>query len=313
MWDAPAGCPTADAVRGNVERMLSDPERARAPLSATAHVSVAPARAWQASLTLDVGGRRTERRFQAESCDAVAAAAALIIALAVDGDLAPTPASPSPVPAPPAGAPAAATSVDSVDSTVAVVQRSGQARFDPGAPSQIFLDAGGVFDWSTLPEPSAPGVEASVGWKRWRTERRGTRVFGGVSYFPPHQLPYISEKVFGDWWMLALSARGCLSLAAGPLEIGPCLGGEVPIMHASTTTISKDTLPTELVAWFSLLASATASLNIWGPVAMVLRADLVVPTSRPSFGSRDHDDIIPLYRVPATAFRLALGLEWALR
>src|SRR5690349_3434590 len=68
-WNAPAGCPTADAVLGNVGRILRKPDNARVPVTASARVAAAGDAGWQADLTLDVGGTRTERRFQAESCD----------------------------------------------------------------------------------------------------------------------------------------------------------------------------------------------------------------------------------------------------
>jgi hypothetical protein len=296
IWDAPVGCPTAAAVLGNVERTLADPGRARArvPLAATAHVSVASGEAWQASLILAVGGTRTERRFEAESCEAVAAAAALIIALAVDGGLEPpAPASSSRVVAGPQGLP--------------------PERREPRVGPQLFLTANGLVDWRTLPQPSAPGLEASVGWKGWVGERWRARLLGGVAFFPTRQLPYSSAEVFGDWWLLDVSARGCVSLAVWRVEIGPCLGGEVGIMHASASFTSKDTLPSGFDAWFSLLGSALMSLNVSRTVAIFSRADLVVPVYRPSFGTRDKTSEIPLYRIPAFAFRAGVGIEWAFR
>jgi hypothetical protein len=107
-WDAPAGCPTRDAVVAQVTRLLagSTVARSAAPVSARATVRTLEA-GFVLELSTDVSGVHGERTLQAPSCAELAAASAVIVALLVDPEVvSATPA------APPAsgGAPAAGAS-----------------------------------------------------------------------------------------------------------------------------------------------------------------------------------------------------------
>jgi hypothetical protein len=265
------------------------------PVTATVRVSVGPGEVWQASLTLDVRGARTERRFRAESCGAIAAATAVIIAIAME-DASEAPPNPSPAlppqdreKPPPIAAPTMA-----VDWT-----------------SRPFVMMNGLVDWDTMPSSPAFGFEVAVGWG-WSAERWRLRWVAGADLFPSHppaDAPYIGT-VNGDFWMLGVSGRGCLGVRISRLEIGPCLGVELDAMHASDAGRANPGLPsltTQTHYWLSLLGSIAASWNVSAAMDVVLRADLVVPTRRRVFGLQQN--VLDDYQVPAHAFRGALGIE----
>jgi hypothetical protein len=305
-WDAPAGCPTADEVLDEVDRNLVEPDGAPTPVTATVRVSADPGEVWQASLILDVFGARTERRFRAESCAAIAAATAIIIAVAVqdasvedasvEGASVASPNPAPPLPAQDGGTPRPTTAPSA-------------ARAEAAQP---YMMANGLVDWDTMPSPPAPGLEIAVG-QGWSANRWRLRLVAGADLFPSHPPPTDVQflgAVNGAFWLLGVSGRGCLGVAMSRLEIGPCLGAELVAMHASGGGNVNSGLPSlsnETLYWFSLLGSVAASWNVSGPMDVVLRADLVVPTQRKIFGIENN--VLQAYRVPAFAVRGALGFE----
>src|SRR5262245_61822534 len=89
IWNAPAGCPSSQAIHDDVEKSLAGSLKDVAPVAAAVSV-FAPAPSpssdrWRASLVVHSHGKRAERQFEGESCAALASAAALIIALAAEG------------------------------------------------------------------------------------------------------------------------------------------------------------------------------------------------------------------------------------
>jgi hypothetical protein len=302
-WDAPAGCPPAAAVLGNVERTLAEPGQARTPAAATARVLSVPGEPWQAHLTLDVRGTRTERQFEAESCDALAAAAALIIALAVEDGaeppLSPASASDEPHQVQP---PPTETLVMSPPSPRAV----DAWRWDR---SQLFLTVNGIVDQGTMPDPPAFGFEAVAG-RRWIANRWRLGALAGTSFFPKRRLSEIPMNVlnrdFGEFWLFNVSARGCLGAAVSRFEIGPCFGAELAAMHAWSENSNEGIVANSTQFWLSLLGSAVASWNVSGRLAVVLRTEVVVPSTRRSFGTPINN--AEVYHVPASALRGTLGL-----
>jgi hypothetical protein len=308
VWDAPAGCPPATAVQGNVQRILEDALGAGAPVVATARALVVQGDPWQATVILELGGTRTERRFEAESCDAIAAAAALIIAIAIEDEQAAAAAPPATLPAavdpPPFVALSPGERLPAGPGTEPAATTA-ESKFSRSRP---LLTANGIVDWGTLPGGPAGGVEAAVG-RRWLSDRVSLRALGTASYFPTHQLvstPY-AGFVYGDFWLAALSGRACAAAVLWRLEIGPCLGGELAVMHASSSDSIPNAVSSRTRPWFSALASMVASLRVSSNTLIAFRADLTVPTSHEVFGPPS--SVVVIYRVPPDAFRGGLGIE----
>ncbi|HXU60162.1 MAG TPA: hypothetical protein VN962_00575 [Polyangia bacterium] len=291
-WEAPAGCPTVEEVTGELAGELdrTPPKAGASPSLVTAAVQVAAdsGDSWQGRLTLNVQGARSERRFQAESCDAVASAAALIIAVALDEA--------SERPAPPAPPP------------LEVASRP----LPPPVPTRraTFATAYALMDVDTMPAPPAPGIEMAVG-RKWMAGRWRPSWIAGASLFPWHPAPSTDAlgALRGDFWQYAVSGRGCLGATLSAVELAPCLGGEVVGMRSGPSGTAAD-LQLESVTrfWFAFLGSLTATYQGSPSIALVVRADLVVPTAHPAF--RVQDTPFEAYRVRDAAVRGALGFSF---
>ncbi len=90
-WSAPAGCPEPSAVRATVEGLLGSPRGAGAAGSLAVRATVVRQDdgRWALTLATVEGRERGERVLEGPTCQAVADAAALIVALAVDPDASP--------------------------------------------------------------------------------------------------------------------------------------------------------------------------------------------------------------------------------
>lgn len=299
-WEAPDGCPTAGEVMNDVARTLAEPAAARTPVTATAQVLAGPGEVWQATLILDVGGTRTERRFQAESCQAIADAAALIIALAEE-DAPDT----APIAAAPAAAPAPHTDAEMPPLLTFQPPPATKA-------SRFFLMVNGLLDWDTMPSAPAGGLEAIIGGSRG-TDRWRVGAVVGPEFFPSHRpamAPYLGA-VRGDFWMLGFTGRGCAAVAIDQVEIGPCAGAELVAMHATSDvdpTGDFASLANQTRFWFSFLGSLAVSWNVSPLWDVALRADVAVPTSRKVFTL--DGNVLYDYVVSRGAVRGALGMAY---
>ena len=85
-WDVPAvGCPSAQQVRDDVARMLPALDEAAADLVRVhAEVTRAEDSTWALDLSIVTSRGRTESRLRASTCDTLAEATALFVALAID-------------------------------------------------------------------------------------------------------------------------------------------------------------------------------------------------------------------------------------
>ncbi|HXU60888.1 MAG TPA: hypothetical protein VN962_04260 [Polyangia bacterium] len=284
-WEAPPGCPTVDEVAGEVERTLAKSGTPAAPFTAAAYVVGGPGQTWEGRLVLNLHGAETERRFAAESCEALASAAALIIAVALD------------------------EASDQPLSPVVDVETPARVRPATAAPAAYSLGANAIVDFKTLPTPPGAGLEAVI---------RGRAMIGpirpgwmaGVTVLRNLQ-PAVNNllgPVAGDFWLFSLSGRGCLGVAVARLEIAPCVGAELDAMHATNSGWAEVSAQTETHYLFSLLGSLALSYEATPSLELMVRADAVLPTSRPTFSL--YNNVLPAYVVPGPAFRGALGAAW---
>jgi|GEM_PF-2367157 len=288
VWTAPAECPSADTVHQQVQEIVGDPATELAPVAAVVTVARGIG-TWQASLTLQARGQRSERQYEAESCGALGAATALIVALAAEGMEPPAPAT--------TGEPA--------------VRRGG-----PGAPnappfwvsSSVVVHVGATFDDGTMPYLLAPGIEASAGrlleasfWK--------LRILGGGSYyFTQTGGGGPTDWYLGTYWLLSFAARACATATMGRFELGPCLGAEFVFMHGDNVGGSG---VGDSQYWLAPLGGLLASLTITSRLAFFGRAEAALPTTMRTFMGRPGfpGGFNPVYDVPPNAIRLAAGVE----
>lgn len=301
LWNAPAGCPATQAILDEVERTLGGSHRDVAPVAAAVNVLAPSDGRWRANLVIHSHGTRAERQFEAESCEALASATALIVGLAAEGtDDTPTRSAGQVEP------PAVRA-----DNAIAAAPAPGPTK--PGAEwteSGPYLLVAGLLDAGTMPDPagSAPGIEAAAG-QSWTTSIWRMRLGAGASFFPEQDLPntFTFGVPYGRYWMVTFSGRGCLTAVLSRFEIGPCLGGELAFMHS--TGIGGPTA-TDTQYWASMLGSAVAGLTVASRVVVFARPEVVFPTTRRSFPEVNQGGAITdVYKIPSHAFRGVLGVE----
>jgi hypothetical protein len=82
-WSAPAGCPSREHVVERVNAILGRSTKPRA-LTVYATAAQSPSGKWRVNLAAEREGGTGSREFEAESCEAAADAAALIVSLMID-------------------------------------------------------------------------------------------------------------------------------------------------------------------------------------------------------------------------------------
>lgn len=285
-WSAPPGCPTAEAVLAEVDRNLAASGERRAAFVAVVDVSERPKGLWQAHLRVEARGGEAERRFEAESCAAIASATALIIGLAAQvGD---------------GGQPAEAAPPPPTASRDVPPPAAPPAQYWQRAPFGVLMS--GLVDGGIMPKVPAVGLELAVG-PTWTAPGWRLRVLAGAGFFFPRSAD-VAPGVYGDFWRLAVSGRGCVS-AGARFEVGLCVGGELSAMHSQgpyNSGLSDDTR-----YWFSPVASGLVSWNVRPRVTVLARCDVTVPVPRGEFHS--DGDVGVVYTVPAVAVGGALGVE----
>lgn len=288
MWNAPAGCPTGAAVHDRIETSLGPSPSELAPVAAVVNVSEPSAGRWQAVLALFTRGERAERTFEAETCEALATATTLIVALAAEG---PRPNRPLP-PAVAASLPPPRDVAEPWDSRRALAQL------------EFSLDDG------TMPRSAAPGIAALFG-ASWSWGRPRLRLLGGPGLLLPQDAGPLygidGNQSVGHYWAYTLSGRGCFTVAASGFEVGPCLGGELAVMHG--TSIGGTEQGTQ--DWLSALGALMGAVSVSSNVVVFGHLDAVLPGTRRTFMGAPVNvgSYNPVFTISSHALRGAVGIE----
>ena len=292
-WEAPPACPDLVAVQKLTERLLGRPlDDARHPrVEATARVRRGGA--WSAELRLATASGRQSRTLRARSCEALAEATALLLALTIDPTAslaapADTPASdppdppvPLPVAPPPAPGPPVVVGPRLVGPPVVVGPRLVVAVPAPGprrGPSwpRGFVAAGFHLDLGALPGPGFGFLAA--GGLRWRR----ARLLAAASFAAsrPRELIAAPElRVRGDQWWVGLA--GCATLPRGRVELPLCAGwfaGAVRTRVGGLASGGELRLP-----WTGALVETGLRVHVHPRVALALSVGGKVSVLRPSF------------------------------
>jgi hypothetical protein len=289
-WNAPTGCPPAEAVVASVKQNLVDSGKAAAPFVAAVVVRQAAGGRWQAQLRVETRGGRTERTFEAESCEAISAAAALIVALSAESV---------------AGAP--------VGSDPHVLGQLGDRESPPPAPedwhrSQVSLLASPVLESGTLPNSPAWGVEVAAG-PEWAATGWRLRLLASSGFFPKRRT---KSGIFDgdiDLWLLTFAGRGCLTAAPTLFEFGFCLGVELSVMTGSDSTTGEQ-VTDGTQYWLSPVGSVLTLWRASRNFSLFGRADVAVPSTLRSWHvGGPATPVNQVYEVDDIAVRGAVGFE----
>lgn len=246
---------------------------------------------YRATLEIESSRSRGERVLEADSCEALARSAAVVVAMAATperNDEAPAGRDepvPMPAPAPASPAPTAP------DERTPTPKRQGEA------PARVALRAEAAADGATLPAVTF-GAGVAVGLRvsdRVRLEARGA-VFA-------EQLGRVDAVRGARFSLFSAGARACWSLTSS-VEIAPCAGLDVSAVGATGFGAQRAYDGTAIVLAPEALLAFRAPLA--GRVALTASAGVVVPLWRESFVITGRGTI---HEVPAIAVRAFAGPE----
>lgn len=332
-WSAPEACPGSEDVHRAIASRLSAPgdeERGLAVVRAHGVVHSVP-EGYRLDLQLWVDGSQGTRTIEAETCPALADAASLVIALAIDPSLSTAPAveTPEPEPSPPT------PSTD--DAIPALVperpERSSPTEADASAPStepepspasppsearepnlvspsrpdapELHLDLSGLAGPGFFLLPQTVGfIELEVG-----LSGRGWRVSIGANVWTPaRERSQINPSVGGRFLAWASPVRACYAPVVGSVDFALCPGVELGAIHGEGTGM-LDPARRDASLWAAALGSGSVR---WWPRALgdrlglFLRVEGLASLTRPSFGTQSSGVI---YQAPLGALRLGGGLS----
>lgn len=303
VWNAPPGCPSHDEVERHLARI------AQHGTSGAARIAVdVEGPPWRATIRFVDGRERGTRRLEAATCEELAEAAALVMAVAIDREEAP----PAPVPPPapdalakPASAPAAPPpapvsrpAAASGDAPTPAAKPS-----DDGAPH---LDVGlALAAQSGLLPSLAGGGALSATLHVGKIELTGTGALfaesttstndaGGRSVTAAFRAWTIDARIGRSFWPTA-SLRFAPALGIGLSRLSGAGAG------ASTNTTAEDWLPTPFVG-------GEASLRLGERIAPFLGIDAGLPLGRSAFAFRGLAS--PVHEPAEVVVRAAAGVRF---
>jgi hypothetical protein len=274
VWSAPTECPDAATIEQYVDDVLGDGNFGPLAVRASGTVSRTTEGRYAVTLELDAGAAQPSRRaLDAEDCEAVSRASALLIALAIRARAAPIVPPPPPPVAPPAP--------------------------PPPQRARGFVSVLGEADVGAVPTPTL-GLGLAVGarWPRLLLE-------SSFAYFAPRSTTAKgSADVGARFQMMTLGARACAPITVTALWLAPCLGAGVDRVGAPGFGARVTRRPTawDAVGRFGLLAGWDISSIISA------RAEIegVLPLARPEF---EVDGVGDVFRRAPVGGRAGLGLQ----
>jgi hypothetical protein len=300
-WIADPSCPSGDAVVSAVERLVrGSPTRDRV----VARAEVVHEGSWGVRLETESGGRLGKRTIEAGSCEQLAEATALILALMIDPSVALRQPEPSALlphvgPSPPSGGEPAPAPRPSPPASLPSTPPPGGPRLG-STTAFLFVAASVAGDVGTLPGPAAgAGASGGLSAGAWRFT-------ADLGYFPS-QVSHLAQRP---------SAGGHFTLVTGALVVcrsvvavfrvrgGLCLGGELDGVWAQGFGVPAPGAGDS--RWGALLGGGLVEVPIAGPASVELRVAGTVPFARPPFYFH-FDDNVTLYRPSAVGLRLGLG------
>jgi hypothetical protein len=321
-WSAPEGCPDASRVTREIDRLLGEESpRPAVPLDVSATVTAGADGDFKVRLETHGEGGVRVREIRGESCNAVADATALSIALVIDPDAVarakPAPPPDAPAPPPPSPPPPVVPAPPPPSPPPRLVPPPAPAPPLPAPPAPIgaapadaaqgrarrptfALQAWGAADAGSLPGISfAVGGEAAVLVGDFRVE-----LGGGVWVDRPATLAQM-PSAGGNIGLAVGSAGACWLPLRGPrIQVGPCLGLEVGRLHAEGFGVTSEGSGSSL--WSALRGGG---LLAWSPLswlAALIRLDAAVPFARPTFSLTG---LGAVYRSSPVVGRATTGVE----
>lgn len=332
MWRAPAECPSAESVNDHVSRLVAvkgDKDNRKFAATATVKNTVMGNEPWSVVIETSLDEAKGRREFGGATCEAVADATALFIALML--------------------APGLDINVQESKPTSAPIKRSAPAKetivpkpAPPPGITQVAVEAGPqtpAVPKQTIVEQAAPFVATRIN-VNWHTRIEGGTALGAL----PESAPRLGAAVGASladrfpWAALELVMRASLPQSRQPLKAAPWakvesneLAGNVAIcLQPSNSThaiLSVRGCFTTGLQWLHLDSSLVSEPGGNGAFVPTIGAGLtlglkITHTLRAVFNARyDHRTrnvtfVLPPWGVAwnssATIVDFAAGIEWRL-
>jgi hypothetical protein len=303
-WNAPSVCPSGDALRLAVERLLGEPLRDETGIRAFANVTADDDTRFTLTLAIDTSDGQRTRSVRTDTCESALEVAAFAIALALNPDLhadAPagafseSDASPSPIPvpsAPPILPPPVPQTWSDVSTPRARVPIRRRSESTPSSASELWVSAAALVDSSLLPKP-ALGVSAAVelqvlGWLRL-----------GVSpavFLPQNErLATGAGGLFSLW---SLQASACAGLGS---VVGVCPVLQYGVLRAEGRGVAPRLEQSSAIVAPGLAVQGSFAFSTRTLARVALTG--LLPLSRDVFVVRDG----LVHRLPRASFELSVG------
>jgi hypothetical protein len=272
-WEAPAGCPSEQTVRTAVAREMDGGARSdgEPTLFARAEVTRTPA-GYQLDLSVTTSSGTSHKRLSSAQCETFSDVVALEISLA----------------APSGNTRAAVTVRPEHESEPASESR-------PAFGGRVMAGAGsGATPWFA---PTV-GFAAALRWRALRFEL-------GASYGIPLTKRYAAQSGIGARFeSFTGNLRTCYALAAAPVELPLCLGGEFGGVQARGFGVEQAF--TVHRSWAAALLVQAMRWPSAGLISGWSEVSAAVSLVRPTFRMRNLE---PLYQVAPVVFRIQVGVE----
>lgn len=293
-WRAPADCPSTSQVEAEVARLLGGP--AHAPSGADLHVraSVEHNDLWSVTLETSSGTANGRRTLSATTCEGLANATALIVALIIDPNAVAVHSAkteekaekPAPKVEPPP--PPSPVSVPTVP---------------PSRTVKVLAGVGGTGSLGALPSPDL-GIGGGLGLSGslWRMEAR-------VAYSSRWvKSPTMSDPqgAYGRFRLLAATLAGCLISHRSALDWGACVDFESGVVQGEGVGVTMNSAKT--TPWLALGAGGFLALRANQWLLFPLHVDAMIPLWRPDFTF--HRVETPIFRAWAVGGRMTAGVEF---
>jgi hypothetical protein len=327
-WHAPAGCPEAADVQARIRKLAASAKPSGAPLRAEATITRKTGGELHLQLVIHAGTLVGERNLEGRSCDALAGAAAVNLALLLSAGEA---LRAEDVGAPPASQPTAgATSTGEPETSKQPVasepQPKPEASNQPGAtdesdepdePTSAQPDEAGdasmrswrglldlplgALELGSMPQPSLGGaLGAGLWFDRWRMLAEG-------NLWLRQKLSVTAPLPAGaNVDRFAVTLRTCRTFPFGRFELAPC--ALVSLRHVAAHGTGAHIDPrTKESTWVAAGAGAQARYQLAAWLAVLASVDGTIEGSRPRI---EIEGVGRVGQLGPAAVKIALGTEW---
>jgi hypothetical protein len=301
-WSAPAPCASESTARGEISALIREPRDAGERARARVQIEGSEQRGYVARIEIARGASAGERELRGRSCEAVAEAAVLIIAMAIDpqgvgaraaaqrdAQAAATTKSVDTVASAPTRAPAREAKPDEPDEPQRPAQEGEaeepepveveeEAPSDPRRAGRLVLGLHGQGDAGSLPHVTVGGgLLAGMHWQHVRLELQAT------AYLPQReQLAPAPGSTAISLYTGALS--GCVDLLGARDEsraLGACAAVEAGLSRGVPESISDGQASSGF--WLASFLGLDVRQRVTGPLHVRLLAEAGLPVLRPRY------------------------------